>query len=214
MVLLIFPVILVSLISFSYFCSLWVPYSAWFCFTLNLHWCWGFHTFFIILCKMLLESLCKLSGDRKRLLLPSPLYCVSRNLCTCCGATHSALKPEEIILLYWLQEHFLKEVSFQLSICRAGACIMQSFQEGLQWFAPVICASALGLLPGTEVKPSRLKGKGSVRWECREQRISFTEGRDGRAASTLCSSHSISLFLTFSKILNPHGAFVTPTLHL
>lgn len=36
---------------------------------------------------------------------------------------------------------------------------MQSFQEGLEWFAPILCPSALGLLPGTEVEPSPLKEK-------------------------------------------------------
>lgn len=36
---------------------------------------------------------------------------------------------------------------------------MQGFQEGLEWFAPIICTLALGLLPGAEVKPSALKVK-------------------------------------------------------
>lgn len=103
-----FAVILASLISFRYFFSLWVPYCAWFCFTLNVHWCWGFNAFFIILCKMQMESLCRLSGDRKRLLLSSPLYCISRNLCTCFVATHFAEEHEKIILFYSLQKHFLE----------------------------------------------------------------------------------------------------------
>jgi len=67
--------------------------------------------FFIILCKMLMESLCRLFSDRKRLLLSSLLYCVSRNLCTCFVATHLAQEHEEIILFYSLQKHLSKDVS-------------------------------------------------------------------------------------------------------
>lgn len=36
---------------------------------------------------------------------------------------------------------------------------MQCFQEGLEWFAPIICTLPRGLLPGAEVKPSVLKAK-------------------------------------------------------
>lgn len=122
-----FAVILASLISFSYFFSLWVPHSAWFCFTLNLHWCWGFNAFFIILCKMLMESLCRLSGDRKRLLLSSPLYCISRNLCTCFVATHFAQEHEEIIFVLFTTKALLKRCFCIIVLFKICACLMHCF---------------------------------------------------------------------------------------
>lgn len=43
----------------------------------------------------------------------------------------------------------------------------------------------------------RAESEKSLQFECRVKRISFTEGSDERAASTVCSSHPITLFLAF-----------------